>query len=424
MSNKYLPRLANSIFTAREWVPFLSFFLYIWDLTRRGYINSRRRHYEEHYKHRLNQIDEDILHEEFENPIGPMPAYCRIYHIFSNSLVVINSVEYAVLCKIYYGWLDIDKIYACYLPGRLGLLVDEGVVYEMHLLVLILFIYHLSWSCMWFFSEPFELEGLLFLRHHIDTVLEKQYEVIDLNDSNITSPDIAYRKYLCNRIFYRQNMDHRGRITYAMKQHRTIEHLEQMDYFCAILRLSNYTYLTCSAFLGIIGSYTHLRHDYFDMSYPSCRSFSNRPNNENFEWSFSDRFRLCYLFFDFLDGYIFLLDSTMGLSIPFAVAMLSIHDLCLRFDAMLRRLHHLNAIFKSSLSSNSVLTMEISTLSIAYPIPKYTEALLEESEQIFNETVGTFNLIRHVDDYVRKLSTFTIFAWLILNAFNLLRYWT
>lgn len=461
---KYGLRLADSTITNKQTVLIVLFVSYIWDLVRREYVDSRKKEYEEYYR-QMNERPEihsrdrgyqsfscergaqyrlpvhnqtvrhysltdqkvlnnesikrelnNLLDREFDCPIPPMSKFLKRYRTFSTAFAIYAAIKYTILCAVYYRWIDVDKSYACYLPGRLSILPDEGVVYELPWMGAAIFMSHLIWRAMWRFSHPIEVDALLFLCYDKDAVLDKQYQVLELNDPSISSTDDAYRKYLCNRLFYQRRIDARGRTVYTMKENRTVEHYEQLDRLMVGLRLY-YPYFLYPGYLllAILSFCTYFRHDYFDMSYPSCRSFSSSVDDENFEWSFSDKFRLFYLFFDLLDGFIFILDTTLGLTIPFGVNTITTHDLCLRFDALRKRIRRLNEKFRSS-SIVRELSMEMGTATVTHSTMKYIECLQEKSDLIFNETIGTFEQVKRVDDYIRKSSSFTFYSWFIANS--------
>lgn len=415
-----VPRVVGSLMTTRQLALFMLYACYIWDLIRREYIDSRERKYQHHKQKRRNYLiyeptTDEQYDTEFECPIRPMPKFQRSYQIFSTIFIFYTTVKHIALCTIHCGWFDIDKTYTCYLPGRLGLFVDEGFVYELPWLGLIIYSYHLIWRTMWFYSKPFEVECLLFLFHDKDIILRKQYELIDLN-SITTRPDAVYRKYLCNSVFYRRKTTTHGRIIHVMKQNRTIEYREQLENLTLLLKWSTYVIFVVSVSIICYGVYTQFRHDHFDMTYSSCRSFSSFASDANFAWSFDDTFRLSYLFFDLFENLILLLDTTLGLSFPIGAAMVMTHDLCLRFDALRERVRNLNDLFRSSHCFGIDLNMRIDFSKMTHEALKFLEDIQEESESIFDETVSTFEQIEKVDVYMRRLSSFTIFVWLILNA--------
>lgn len=424
------PRFANPILTTRQMVILNLYASYIWSPTQREYIDSRRRDYEKHYKtirygsddgktlddHSVDSELNNLLNRRFDCPIPQMPKFLRIYRVFSTAFVIYSSIKYALLCSIYYGWLGIDNSYACYLPGRLALFTDPAFVFQLPWLGLIVFLFHLIYRSMWYRVDRLKVDGLLFLLYGRDRILDKQYEVIELNDQNMTSPESAYRKYLCNRIFYRRILGPQGRVVYKMKHHRTIEHRKQMENLMVILRLLFYTFGFGGAIITLIAFYTYLRHDYFDLSYPSCRIFSNSVDNEDFEWSFGDKFRLCYLFFDLLEGTIFSVDTLLAIALPLGNMMVLSHDLRLRFDALRGRLHDLNKRFRIPHYLNSDWAIKLNTTTITHPDLKFLESVQEESERILFETLSTFRQVGCVDEYVRRLSTFVLLIWLVLNS--------
>lgn len=416
-------RLADSIMTTKQLVVMLLFVSYIWDLTRKEYIDSRAKELEcyrqkqAYPNHKGARDDHEYRYAgDFECPIGPMPRFFRIYRIFSTTFVIYTVIKYAILCTIYYEWLEIDKRYGCYLPGRLGLFVDEGFIYQLPWLTLIIFLYHLLWRILCHFYDPFEVECLYFLRYDRDEILDKQYGIIELNDPKLTPPDLAYKKYLCNKIFYHRLADGQGHVRYVIKRYRTVEHFERMEYYSAFWRLVIYWTCFNNAIVLIAGSYTCTRHDYFDLSYPTCRSLWDREGESNFEWSFSHKFRISYLLFDLLECLMFVVDTTLGITLPATVALILTHDLSLRFIGLRERLHKLNDRFKSSNLFDCNAWSEICLSTLTRPALKYLEDQQAESDSIFDETISAFEQTRSVDDYMRRYSTYTVFVWLVLTA--------
>lgn len=444
--------------TTKQTILVMLYVSFIWDLARKHYVDSRTRDYEKHYSkssktlqnHQEHQgyqsfsrcsqdilcdysrtisnlrlIDKtisdksvkselDILVDRgFDCPIPSVPKLLRIYRIFSTAFFIYATIKYACLCTIYYGWLDIDKVYGCFLPGRVAFLPDRGLAKELPWVALLIYPYHLVWRALWHFVDGIDVDCLLFLCYDRDAVLSRHYELSELNDSYRTQPDVAYRKYLCNKIFYRRHANAEGYAFYTMKQHRSLEHYDKMQELLLRLRLFYINTIYVVLILMAIGSYyTYLDHDYFDLSYPMCRSFSNSPHNDTFRWSFSDKFRLYYLLADYLEGTIFIIDTGLITSITFAAGILLTHDLCLRFDMLRRRTCNLNEKFRSCTSMND-LTIPVSPSWIAYSNMKSIEYLQEESDWIFNETIGIFQLVGQVDDFMRRFSTYVVFGWLL-----------
>lgn len=197
--NKYGPRVANTIITTKQSILLMLYVSYIWDMIRKRYIHTRRIDHEEKYKQfsegsryppqlieNQSLFDDDRsadyslhhsqtigrhskakrtiadyqseLHEqesdhEFDCAIPPKPKILKIYQIFSTIFMVYASIRYTLLFTIYYGWFYIDKSYACYLPGRVALLADEGIIYELYWIVTVIMIYHLIWRAMWHCSD-------------------------------------------------------------------------------------------------------------------------------------------------------------------------------------------------------------------------------------------------------------------------------
>lgn len=463
--NKHGPRVANSIHTMKQSIYMMLCINHIWNAARRGYIKSRKEDYIKYYsksrsvqtqsllanesfksfsldrtaKDTLLDLSKTIRHsslindrplgrrsvkteldrllgDEFECPIPQFPRAMKIYRYFAAALFSYGTLKYAFLCTIYYGWIDIDKKYGCYLPGRVAFVPDASLARELPWVVLMFDIYHLVFWGMWYLLDGIEIDCLLFLCYDRDTVLDKQYQVIELNDPVITPPDVAYRKYLCNKMFYRRRTDNRGQVVYSIRHYRTVSHYEKMQKLNVKLRLFLIYVFYAGAFVLIIGAtYTYFRHDYFDLSYPSCRQFSSTADNDDFEWSFSDKFRLWYLFADLLEGTVFIVDTAMTMSLATAAGILLTEDLHSRFTGLQIRTSKLNEQFRLALS-NSDLAAAMSTPTVSHSAMKFIEDLHKESYWIFEETISTFEQIIHVDEYVRRYCAYVIWAWLLLYA--------
>lgn len=423
--SKYGPRMADQLISLKHSVMMMLYVAYIWDLSRERYINTCRRDYEEHQaqsqqagrndnieRTNASHHNDQPAHENFGCPYPPMPRILVLYRIFSTFLVIYASVKYAVLCIIYYKWLDIDDTYACYLPGRLAFTTDRGVIYELPWIGAGTYLSHLIYRVMWHFSGPVEVDALAFLCYDKDTVLQKQYNVIALNDRTLTAPGVAYRTYLYNKVFYDRRIDNRGRIVYFMREHRKVDQYERLERAMAYIRLLYlYVIILGTLFIPIISIVTCFSHEHFDTSYRSCSRLANGARNQTYAWSFSDRFRLSYLFFDLIECVSFIADTGLGLTIPFGAGIILSYDLSLRFDALRRRVCNLNAKFRywhHDWDHNMELMSHLSTTCL--------EHMQQESDVIFNETISTFAQVGQVDEFIWKLSTYVIYCWLVFNS--------
>lgn len=467
MSFRLVDRIANQIarcyLSTKHQIYLIAFFSYIWDAMRKGYLESCKKEYEEynsrsmvrqrleryralkahegdivygigHMERSYSQYEkkielDNLMTEKFGCPLPELPKYIRIYQIFSTVYTIYSFVKYGLVSSIYYGWLGIDQIYACYLPGRIGVVTD--IAHEVPLFGFLLFSFHIVYRVVWYLAiNRIDVEGLMFLCYDRETVLNKQYEVLELNVSQI-APEIAYRKYLCNKIFYKRHMDNLGRSLYTLKPHRSIGHYDQLERVAAKLCLSHY-FVLFGLFIPFLfsGFSTQVSHEFFDRSYPACRSFSHDPENENFRWSFEDRFRLCYLFFDLFDNLMFFLDTAGAFSVPFSGALIAAHDLNLRFDALNERItcfiDKLRLILFDNYYHLEDEQQSDSSPMAQIPITKrLIEDLEKESNLIFNETIDTFGQVQKVDEYLKGYGIISISVLFMGNmsfqAFTLFR---
>lgn len=457
------PQFAQSVFTTKRVIFMTLFVTYIWDAIRREYIESRKEDYEIHYSkqarprksetyrlqsdaqvyaklhdardvtrghHKSRSIQiaaynrphvrpdraelDNLVYREFDCPLPPMPKFLRMYKIFSTIFVFYSTLRYALVSSIQYEWLRIDKRYACYLPGRLAIIADEGLIFETPWFGFVICGYHVAWRTMWHYANRLELDCLMFLCYDKDTVSDRQFEILTLNNQKI-SPEVAYRKYLCSKIFYERHTNQRGRDSYVMKPYRTVTHYEKLQYLTMKFLL-----LHCILIGAVIvpmilfGFYTLFSHEFFDLSYPSCKSVPSSSSQGNASnWSFNDRFRLGYLPFDMLDCFILWTDSTAAMLLTYSAALIVSHDINLRFDSLCDRLSDLNDRFRYLLfddygrkSSSSIMT---------HSTMKFLLSLEIESDQIFNEAITLFDQIRSADEFMRRFTSFTIYGGLITN---------
>lgn len=468
MSPRFVDRLSwwlgEGSFSSKQQVYAIAYFSYIWDALRNGYIESGRREYEDYnsrsmVRHRLesyrdlkayegeialdidqmerpwsryekkNELD-SLMTKEFGCPLPEVPKYVRMYQIFSTAFAIYSFIKYGIVSSIYYGWFGIDQKYTCYIPGRLGISFD--ISHEIPWLGFVVYSFHIVYRSVWYIMiTGIEVDCFLFLCYDKETVLSKQYELMELNGSQI-SPEAAYRKYLCNRIFYERHMDSLGRTWYTLKPNRTIGQFTRLADLANKFRMSCY-FLIFGVFVPFLinGFITQASHHSFDRSYPACRSFSGRPVDANFQWTFDDNFRFYYFFFDIMDNALFFLDNAGAFAIPFTGAMVAAHDLNLRFDALNERVTSFIDRLRFILFDNYYFLDAdckwSSDLSVApVPITKRTiEDLEKESNSIFNDTVNAFAELEKVDVYIRGFALITVYIWFMTNmsfqAFTLFR---
>lgn len=362
---------------------------------------------------------DNLMKREFDCPLPAMPRFIRLYRRFSNIFVTVNMIKYGLLAAIQYGWINVDKVYACYVPGRSALALD--FVYEMPWFGLLIFAYHVATRLLVHLQvKRLNIDCFMFLLYDKDTIVERQFGLVEMNSTKLT-PREAYRRYLCNRVFYERQVDSRGRARYVMRQQRTIEHYER-------LRSANLVfYIFCMVMLILgIPAYiysvrTHLSHEFFDLYYPACRSFSNSPNNGNFSWSFGDKYRLFNLFFDRLDNEILTIDTVISLILPLVLVTLT-HDLRLRFDDICTRVASLNERFRYLLLNDDLVR---DMVPFERPPMKFIEDLEEESRAIFEEVIGIFKQVKCDDEYIRRVTLIMVCIWFFatmsINTFVLLR---
>lgn len=457
--SRFVAWLSRSVWTARRRIQILTYYSFIWDALRRGYIESRREEFKRFYsselvtirksrRHAKPDIDtlalsrmaslrgreyvqrmrpyhsidrfgidieqsNDFKHcnyiregEEFACPLPEMPKFARNYQLLSTVYAIVAIIKYGFLSSITYGWLDVDPVYTCYLPGRLGLPVE--IPNSMPWIGFLVFGFHLLWRLTWYFgTKRLDCDCLLFLYYDKETLLDKQFELARLNDPNL-APEVAYKLYLCNKILVEQQIDADGRVSYAMKKHRTIEHYETLTNVTVRKQFRSYSYMA-TMWLPILiwGAYTLTTHEYFDKSYPSCRSFSSRyTNNDDFTWSFEDKFRLIYLLYDGLENAMFALETMSGLMFPWSTGTILTEDLHMRLQRLCDKVTQLNTKLRTI-----VLKGHRAGHEMGVPLKmRFIEDIEGQSELIFKETVDTFKQVQEVDGYVSLLSQYTLFC--------------
>lgn len=439
---------------------------YIWDAMREGYIERCRREYEEHYYRgssvrRLTEDDQELrfdqrvhpddpdydeisyyddrngepdldcseeqqrnelaqlIDREFDCPLPTKPRWIRMYQIFSNCFVVYGTIKYAFLSSLYYEWLHIDKTYACYIPGRLGLTAD--VAYEVPWFGFLIFACHVAWRLIMYCNiKQLNLDVFMFLLYDKEVILDRQFEIEQSNSSNL-SPREAYRRYLCNKVFYEHQVDSRGRSRYMMKKHRTMDHYERMESVNILFKLWCALTVILSIPVFIVALRNQLSHEFFDLNYSECRSFADSPNTTNFKWSFSDKFRLMNLFFDRLDDMMIAIDTTINLVLPFVLVTLS-HDLTLRLEDLCARVSALNDRFRNLVFNDDLVR---AMFAFTEPTMKFINDLEKESRGVFNEVIDTFNQVECEDEFMRRFTLILVYVWFLVtmsgNVFILVR---
>lgn len=332
----------------------------------------------------------------------------RCYQIFSTAYAVYAVIRLTVVLIIKNQWLDMDPVYACYIPGRLGLVVC--ISDHFALFGLIIYIGHLAYRSTWYLiADRLDLDCFIFLCHDEGTIIEKQFAVAQLNDCNL-APEVALERYVSDKLFYQRQVDTRGRSSYAMKQHRTIKRYRLLK---NLLIKYRFLYLILNGTLVapayIYRSYFQFSHELFDYNYHACRSFSSRRDAEDFSWSFGDTFRLVYLFFDLLDNLMFFLDGSIAVTIPYNGTILVTNDLTYRFDALSRRMSNLNDVLRS----NDCVDLSYESLGGSSPTVNCIRFLesIEEANCIYHEIMSIFDHMGRVDEYIRRLAMIVFAIW-------------
>lgn len=361
---------------------------------------------------RQQELDESLADTDFDCPLPQMPKLVRLYQVFSTIFVTYSTIKYALLSIVHYQWLRIDPIYACYLPGRIGIFV--GLVHDVPWFGLLVFGCHVVWRYIWSYRcETLQLDCLLFLLYDKHTIIDKQLRLPELNDPYLP-PEAANRIYVNNRIFYsRRIVD--GQASYQMRQHRTLmqyERLEKLDVLSQLM-IASVCVLCVTAYT--LATYAQFDNDLFDANYQPCRSFSDSyKGSGTFAWSFNDRFRLIYHVFDMLDNLVFIIDAFLALIYPFCAALIICNDITLRFDILCKRMANLSARF--SLANYLFQTTGAPDVPhVAPDLLKQDAALAEDTHETYNEVIDTFEQIEQVDEFIRRLTSFTICVWFSLT---------
>lgn len=363
------------------------------------------------------------LDKSFECPIPRMPKFLRMYQNFTTVYMCCSTIKYGIVSLIQFEWFGINKTYACYLPGRLGLLLM--VAHELPWFAFLLYGLFALARFIWLIRfKRLELDCLLFLSYDRDTILDKQFGIVELNSSK--PPQVSYRKYLCNQIFYDKH-EIAGHIKYVMKEHRTVEYHERLKVVANILVMLTYIMMiTVYIPLVIYCSYLAMTPEFFEVNYSPCKSFTYINNTVDvvFGRSLYDMFRLGYYIFDLLDNLIFWFHMVLVLIVPYSIGILTTHDLNLRFDALSQRVSDINDRFRFLLRDCSH-DRDLTSSKMTHSTMKTIQRLESESELIFNETVSLFGQVESVDEYMRRFSSYILLCWLLihlsLQAFSILR---
>lgn len=435
-------RLSRSLMTTRQQLLIIFYFSYIWDAVRKEYIESRKRYYDSYcnkywtlgdkksaqyessverdnvfFAEKDNQDDYTLTnsdqdksdhkaeadHETFQCPLIEMPFSLRVYQLVSTSYMVYSMIKYALVSLIQYGWLGVDKSYACYLPGRIGIVQD--ISYEAPWWGFVIFGLHVVWRSLWYLAKDrLDLDCLLFLCHDESTVLDKQVAIVDMDDGRSPAP-IAVKKYLCNNLFYEQYPGARGRIEYSMKQHRTVEQ------YCLLERLSInfrilYVIVISMLFLPmfIYGVVFRFSSESLAQNYPLCVSSD--------AGEFKVKLGFTYPIFDLLDNIVLIIESPPAFIVPYSGFILITQDLTFRFDALCRRVTILNEVLRSIPTDEHK-----ESLSMGPPLTiRFFEDLEEQCSRILFETKSTFEQVRHVDQYLRRNISFCVLGCYIVTS--------
>lgn len=441
----------GSLFTLKTKILVTLYASYIWDAVRDDYVESCRKEYLKYYDklaamqrkrsrsgsryyrappsqdlndddYRCSLEDDDLAssqinHGEFNCPLPAMPRLVRVYQIFSSAFVVYSTIKYAIISVIHYRWLNIDPVYACYLPGRLCF--TPGIAHDVPWFGFMIFGYHVIWRYMWMFSsDRLRLNSFLFLLCSQDTVAEIESKLCGRDSLQPILPEATSSTYFRKRLFYEQqrtrpNSNWYGRNVYVMKANRTVEHYEK-------LKKDNLKFLLTFA-LNILpvvtwcyfGFTSQFDHDYFKLNYPSCESFSHSDGSRSatFQWSFEDRFRLSYLLFDLLDNCMMLFDTTIAMIFPFVAALILCDDLAIRLDILNKRMSGFNNSLRLLSFSNDDDNRVTSTVLRALE----HNQVAKEAELLFNETMSTFEQATDVDKFMGRFNSFLIYVWFSLT---------
>lgn len=440
-------RVVKWFMTDRQQILMILYVCYIWDAVRRDYTESRIEKYNEFYRkstfsqkpqsdkeQELNYLHSgdrqfestiyfdcnqgtsdwrskkaQLLHlidRKFDCPIPSMPKLIRTYQIFSTVFLYYSFVKYALVSSIRFRWIDVEQTYACYLPGRLGLVVE--ISDDMPWFSFILCGFHVIWRLMWHFCDRLELDCFIFLYHDEETILDKQFRLPELNDPKV-APEIAYGRYLCNETFFQPKVDSRGHTLYKIRQHRTIEHHKTLikSIYRVFFLFWNYLLFPFTP-LYIFGIYTQTTAEYFKRNYPGCESFSSHYKGEaNFTWSINDNFRLSYLFFDLFDNLIISVDTVLTMIFPVGAGIIITQELNSRFDTVCGKLCELNdEWWYFSTKEHEV----ISPMTMMF-----IEQLEQDSDTIFYEIISTFQYVRTLDEFVRRVAIFALYGWFVIE---------
>lgn len=404
------------------------YFCYVWDAVRNEHIESMRQSYEEYHKKqssrrgprsaRSNEDDRTgqepsndaprqhryELDSGFRCVLPEMPKLIRSYQLFSSVFVVCAFLKYGLLSLIHYGIFGIDKTYACFLPGRLGLIMDAA--YEAPWWGVFIFGLHVVWRFTWYMEQTrLKLDCLLFLYHDRDTILDKHVALTDINNDRLPGK-VAERIYLCNQLFYdRHYNDSTGRTAYAIKQYRTIKQYEILEGYSIKFRCL-YVIIMAMMVVPMCVLAVHFQYSdqYYTLSYPSCTISDGSRGEITFRWPLVQKLKYLYNIMDSLDNLMFLVDGAFALVVPYSGAILLTEDLALRIEYLCQQISNLNK------SIRSVLLTSDGSFSQPPLSKRFTQYMQRESKRIYTEAIDTFDQTRQVDQYLRVFVSICFFA--------------
>lgn len=347
--------------------------------------------------------------------LGPMPKYARIYQIISASYMASAFVKYVLISLILYTKLFKNKIHACYLPGRLYFINDYD--YELPAFTLVMVSYHVIYRTMWYITTPrLDLDCFIFALLPESLLQEKIDNLSLINNES----EKSYLAYLKNLLFYQRIDLGNGEYEYVIRESRSLDHLRKLK---AYIRFITMFWMSCFFILGIpviiLLCYSWLSNTIFDRMYFNCRSFSGRdPADPNFNWRYTDRFRLVCLVFDGADCIMMGVDTLNAMIWPFSSSVICTRDLCFRLEVLKDRLDQ----FKRRLirvNENSRIFKNMSRKDQE----KWNERRVKdeilidyELRRIQTEIMETFEQVNKVDLFARQFSAFCIYVWVSMNG--------
>lgn len=356
----------------------------------------------------MEQGDNNELKMIVSCPLAKMPIILRLYTIFSHIFITISFIKYGAICLLQYEWIGIDKYYSCFLPGRLAFVNDLS--YELPGFSWVIIFYHVVYRIMFCIKYTrINLDCFVFSICDKEFIEGQERNLEKLNEDSIGT----HKLYLENDMFFQRISLLNHKVVYRLKSNRTLEHWKKLRAFInqlTVLFLANFIFL--GAPILVIIALNLLSNEYFDGNYGHCRSFANRTIDAEFQWDFSDSYRMIYFFFDGFDNFILLFDTSNALVWPFSSSIICTRDLTDRIDDLSKKITELKQRLEELCLTNGTMDDSWKNDQNKRELMK----ILERDVLFFqSEVIDTFTQVSQVDEFISKFSAFCIFCWVVVN---------